>query len=190
MMAHAMKLLVGLILIGLLTACLAPRAETEAEKRQAIETMREKTLAQLYQRRPAARTNIERAEGYAVFTNRSAQIIYLGGGGGYGVAVDRQSGRRTYMKMAQVDLGLGLGVQEMRLVFVFHTRPALESFIEKGWEFGAQADLAAKSETRGGAASGAVSISPEVSVYTLTDAGLMAKVNLAGTKYWKDSELN
>ena len=189
-MRYGVTILAGVVLIGLLTGCLAPRAQTPTAKREAIETMRQETLAELYQRRPAARTNVERAEGYAVFSNVSAQIIYLGGGGGYGVVVDRLTGRKTYMKMAQVDLGLGLGVQDLRVIFVFHTRQALDRFVTSGWDFGVQGDLAAKAENRGGAASGEVSVSPEVDVYTLTESGLMAKVNLAGTKYWQDRELN
>ena len=39
-------------------------------------------------------------------------------------------------------------------------------------------------------ATGEVSIDAETSMYTMSEAGLMAKVNLAGTKYWKDDELN
>ncbi len=27
-------------------------------------------------------------------------------------------------------------------------------------------------------------------MYTLTESGLMAKINLSGSKYWKDEKLN
>ncbi len=180
----------AVVLFGLVSGCLSPRGETLASKRTAIESMRQETLAELYRQRPAARGNIERADGYAVFSNINAQIVYLGGGGGYGVAVDQATGRQTYMKMAQVDVGLGLGVQDIRVVFVFHSRQAFERFVTSGWEFGGQADAAAKAQDRGGSATGEVSISSEVGIYTMTKAGLMAKVNLTGSKYWKDAKLN
>ncbi|MCK5668437.1 MAG: hypothetical protein KAI15_05080, partial [Gammaproteobacteria bacterium] len=95
-----------------------------------------------------------------------------------------------YMRMAQVDLGLGIGVQDIRVVFVFHSARALNSFVDSGWEFGGQADVAAKARDKGAAATGEISIDAETSMYTMAESGLMAKVNLAGTKYWKDDNLN
>lgn len=189
-MGRLLQVLIAMVVVCSVAGCLSPRAETPGGKRAAIETMRQDTLAELYRQRPSARLNIERADGYAVFSNVSAQFIWLGAGAGYGVAVDRSTGRKTYMKMAQVDLGLGLGVQDIRVVFVFHSRPALDSFINSGWEFGGQADAAAKAEDKGGSVTGEISISSEIDIYTLTEAGLMAKVNLTGSKYWKDNELN
>ncbi|MGK2943451.1 MAG: YSC84-related protein [Desulfuromonadales bacterium] len=92
--------------------------------------------------------------------------------------------------MAQIDLGFGLGVQDIRVVFVFHSERALNSFVYNGWEFGAQADAAAKAREKGAAITGEVSIDAETSMYTMTESGLMAKINLAGTKYWRDDNLN
>ena len=180
----------AVILLVFLSGCLSPRADSPLEKRSAIDGMRQATLNELYRQKPAAQANIERADGYAVFSNVNAQYLFVGAGGGYGVAVDRHTGRKTYMKMAQAGLGLGLGVQDIRVVFVFHSRKALDSFINSGWEFGGQADVAAKAEDKGASASGEVSISSEVGMYTMTKSGLVAKVNLSGSKYWRDEELN
>lgn len=184
-------LFVALTMIVLsLTACLAPRGDTPEQKRAAIISMHDDTLSRLYQQRPTARDVIEKATGYAVFSNVNALYLIVGGGGGYGVAVDQSSGHKTYMKMAQVDLGLGLGVQDIRVVFVFHSARAYMSFVNNGWEFGGQADAAAKARDKGAAATGEISIDAETSMYTMSEAGLMAKVNLAGSKYWKDDGLN
>lgn len=180
-----------MILIVLpLCACLAPRGETPDQKRAAIVNMHDETLARLYQQRPTASDVIENAAGYAVFSNVNALYLIVGGGGGYGVAVDRSSGHKTYMKMAQIDLGLGLGVQDIRVVFVFHSARAYMNFVNSGWEFGAQADAAAKARDKGVAATGEISIDAETTIYTMSEAGLMVKINLAGTKYWKDDKLN
>ncbi len=94
------------------------------------------------------------------------------------------------MKMVQGGLGLGLGVQDVRVVFVFHSERSYMNFVNRGWEFGGQADAAAKAEDKGVAATGEVSIDSETTMYTMSEAGLMAKVNLAGTKYWRDDSLN
>jgi lipid-binding SYLF domain-containing protein len=38
-----------------------------------------------------------------------------------------------------------MGVKDFRVVFIFKNKRVLKDFIEKGWEFGGQADAAAKS---------------------------------------------
>jgi lipid-binding SYLF domain-containing protein len=173
-----------------LSACLTPSGNTLEQKRAAIERMERETLSQLYSQRPTAETVVSKAAGYAVFSNVNAQFFMLGGGGGYGVAVNQSSGQKTFMKMAQIDMGFGLGVQDIRVVFVFHSERALNSFVYNGWEFGAQADAAAKAREKGAAITGEVSIDAETSMYTMTESGLMAKINLAGTKYWRDDNMN
>lgn len=185
------KLIFQLLAICLLlTGCIAPVGDTPEQKRQAIQRMHDETLSQLYSQRPAAKEILAKAAGYAVFSNVSAHYLFVGGAGGYGLAVDRSSGRKTYMKMAQFDLGLGLGVQDIRVVFIFHSARATNNFVNRGWEFGGQADAAAKARDKGAAASGEISIDAETSMYTMTESGLIAKVNLAGTKYWQDEVLN
>jgi lipid-binding SYLF domain-containing protein len=173
-----------------LTACLSPTGDTPDQKRAAILNMHNETLTQLYKQRPSAENIVSKAAGYAVFSNVNALYLFVGGGGGYGVVVNNSSGQKTYMKMAQVDLGLGLGVQDIRVVFAFHSERALNGFVNSGWEFGGQADAAAKARDKGIAATGEVSIDAETTMYTMSESGLMAKVNLAGTKYWKDDNLN
>lgn len=173
-----------------LCACLAPQGDSPDQKKTAINAMHDETLAKLYNQRPTARDVINKSAGYAVFSNVNAQYLIVGGGGGYGVAVDRSSGHKTYMKMVQGGVGLGLGVQDIRVVFVFHSDRSYMNFVNKGWEFGGQADAAAKARDKGVAATGEVSIDSETTMYTMSEAGLMAKVNLAGTKYWRDESLN
>jgi lipid-binding SYLF domain-containing protein len=84
-----------------------------------------------------------------------------GGGFGYGVATDR-AGSQTFMRMAEVQAGLGAGIKNSNLVWIFDTPAAYKNFTERGWEFGAQATLAVKSGAAGGAYTGAVSVSPGV----------------------------
>lgn len=190
-MTRYLKILMMAVLsLGLLAGCLAPRGDSPVEKRAAIQQMKTETLNYLYKEHPSAREVIDKSAGYSVFSNISGHYFFVGGGGGYGVAVDRSNSRETYMRMAQVGLGLGLGLQDVRAVFVFHSQRALNDFVSKGWEFGAQMDAAAKARDKGAAVTGEVSIDPEITVYTLSEAGLLAKVNLAGTKYWQDDALN
>ena len=94
------------------------------------------------------------------------------------------------MEMASGGVGLGLGVKDYRLVFVFETEKAYDHFLKKGWDFSGQADAAAKTSSDGDEFSGAAAIMPGVKVYQLTESGLALQVTLQGTRYWLDDDLN
>jgi lipid-binding SYLF domain-containing protein len=152
--------------------------------------MRADTLAELYKVHPPAKTRIQQAAGYAVFSNVGVNLILLSAAGGWGVAHDNKSGQDIYMKMLSGGVGLGIGVKDFRGVFVFTTREAFTNFTESGWEAGAQADAAAKSGSKGGAATGAITVAPGVDLYQLTEHGLALQATIQGTKYYRDDELN
>ena len=165
-------------------------AETPAEQRAEIQKMRSTTLQRLYQVHPAARADVQKAAGYAVFSNVGINLILLSAAGGSGVAHDNRSGKDVYMKMVSGGFGIGLGVKDFRGVFVFSTTDKLNQFINSGWEASAQADAAAKSGDKGGAASGAITVAPGVNLYQLTESGLALQATIQGTKYFKNDELN
>ncbi len=57
------------------------RASPE-ERRQAIQEMRQETLAELYDVKPDTRVQIGSARGYAVFSNANINLILASFGGG------------------------------------------------------------------------------------------------------------
>ena len=59
-------------------------------------------------------------------------------------------GARTYMRMAQVGAGPGLGAADIRLLFVFSDREAYRRFVETGIEFSGKAEAVATSGGTGG----------------------------------------
>lgn len=160
------------------------------EQRNEIRKMRKETLAQLYKVHPAARASIQKAAGYAVFSNVGVNLIFFSAAGGSGVAHDNRSGKDIYMKMISGGIGLGLGVKDFRGVFVFANHDAFKQFVESGWEASAQADAAAKSGEKGGAAAGAITVAPGVDLYQLTENGLALQATIQGTKYYQDDDLN
>ena len=66
----------------------------------------------------------------------------------------------------------------------------LDKFINSGWEFGAQGTAAAQASGQGKAFAAALSVSPGVWLYQLTDDGLAVELTAKGTKYYKDGALN
>jgi len=79
------------------------------------------------------------------------------------------------MKMAEIQAGLGIGIRRFRLVRAFDSKQALEQFVDSGWESGGQASVAAKASDKDSAYQGAMSVSPGVWLYQLTDDGLAAE---------------
>lgn len=176
----------ALMLLGALTAVAKSKEEKQAEARKKAQA----TLERLYTAKPSARAAIKAAAGYAVFNNGGAKILVAGAGKGKGIAVDNQTQQVTYMKMREVQAGLGFGVKKFSVIFVFENRKALEDFVNGGWEFGGQSTAAAKSGDGGGSLQGAASVSPGVWMYQMTDKGLALELTGKGTRYSKDDDLN
>lgn len=192
-------------LILALLCALAPAlaaADAKAEKKKSkIDTMAAHTLKRLYREQPQAKALLERSYGYAVFDARQTKLM-VSGGGGQGVAIERASKKRTYMKQASLGVGIGLGIQVYQVVFMFETQKHFDDFVEKGWEASAGANAAAgdKGENAGVSATDTDSVatgantalgwSNGMAVFQMTEKGLMLQADISGTKYWKPDDWN
>jgi lipid-binding SYLF domain-containing protein len=108
-----------------------------------------------------------------------------------GIVIDNKTRQETFMKMAEIQAGLGFGVKNFRLVWVFEKKADLDRFIHSGWELGAQSTASAKVAGQGANVfAGAVSVTPGVWLYQLTDDGLALELTAKGTKYYRDDALN
>jgi lipid-binding SYLF domain-containing protein len=157
------------------------RAEVKAKAMQALQDF--------YKADPKLKAAVEAAPGYAVFTTFGLSFG-LGGAGGKGIAHNSKTNSDVYMSIAQASAGLQVGASDTRYLFVFNDVKALNEFIEKGWD--ASAGAAA------GAGTGASSANVKAGAgeftggrqYALTKAGLQVGAAVAGTKTWKDKDLN
>jgi len=187
----ACLLLASLALVGSAEASMFKKEGTPDEQRAEIRTASDQALEELYNAQPAARAQVQKAAGYAVFSNFGMKILVAGGGSGRGIAVDNETKKETFMKMAEAQAGLGFGVKNFRLVWVFEKKSDLDRFINSGWELGAQSTASAKVAGHGASVfAGAVSVMPGVWLYQLTDDGLALELTAKGTKYYKDDALN
>ena len=164
----------------------ATKAESQAEVRKAAQD----ALAAVYKVQPAARKAVESAAGYAAFSNFGMKILLAGTGTGKGMAVNNKTKAVTYMKMAEVQAGLGIGIKKFQLVWVFETAQALNNFVNSGWEIGAQATASAKTGDKGASYQGAVAVAPGVWLHQVSGDSLALELTAKGTKYYKDTELN
>ena len=169
----------------------ADDAKDDAKKRTDIQKMATDTLARLYKADPAAKAAVHKGYGYAVFSNTGVKILFGGSGNGRGLAVNNGTKQQTYMKMFEIQAGLGFGVKKFSVIFVFDNQKAFDSFVNSGWDFGGQTSAAAKtSPEKGGSMQGAASVADGVWMYQMTDKGLALEITAKGTKYSKDDDLN
>lgn len=188
---YAHQLLRWLQILGLALCLVAPAgAASKSEQRAEVRKSTQKVMNQLYRSQPSARKAVEGAAGYAVFSNFGMKLFVAGSGTGQGIAVERASGQETFMRMVEVQAGLGLGIKKFGLVFVFENAQALQHFIQSGREAGAQTSVAATDGKAGMVLQGAISISPGVWLYQVTEKGLAAEATIKGTKYYKNDDLN
>ena len=182
----------SLVLTFTLTAATVSAADKKEikEEKAEIRKMVNESLAQLYKLQPSAKKAVSNSAGYAVFSNFGTKIFVVGGGAGKGLLKDNKGKKETFMKMVELQTGIGLGVKKFRLVWVFENHKDVSEFVTSGWEFGGQTTAAAKAGDEGGAFAGAISISPGIWLYQMTDTGLALEATVKGTKYYKDDDLN
>jgi lipid-binding SYLF domain-containing protein len=174
----------------LLSVSTCRAGDDDEEKRQKTRKMAAEALQDLYKFEPSSQATIQKAAGYAVFDNMGVNVLLLSTARGSGVAVNNKTKQETFMKMASGGFGVGMGVKDYVVVFVFETDKALAQFLDSGWSGSGQADAAAKAGEKGGAYSGAAEVAQGVWVYQITKNGLALQLTLQGTKYYKDDDLN
>jgi lipid-binding SYLF domain-containing protein len=161
------------------------KKDKAAERKENIDAMAKETLEDLFKKHSQAETFYKKAYGYAVFDNIKLSLV-ISGGGGVGEAVEKKSGKRTYMKMGTAGLNIGLGGQKYQIVFFFETKERFDKFVEKGWE----ADASANAVAATAGANAEATFRDGMAFYQITQAGLMLQADIAGTKYWKSKKLN
>jgi len=181
----------GFVLVGIFGGSLFAAEESEIlQERYRIREVGQDALSTLYEIQPGARYVIEHAAGYGVFSTFGIKIFFAGGTTGKGFVHNNRTKRFTYMRMLQVQGGLGFGASKDRIIWVFETQKSLTDFVNSGWDFGGKAQAVAMVQDTGAMFAGAVSVAPGVYLYQLTSTGLAAELTVSGTKYFKDNELN
>jgi lipid-binding SYLF domain-containing protein len=165
-------------------------AQSEKAKKQAeVQKAARSSLEHFYKAEPKLKAEVAKAPGYAVFTSYGFTFL-LGGSGGKGLVHNAKTKGTTYMDMAQVSAGLQIGGGEYETLIIFKTTKAMEDFIGKGWEFGGGGGATAGVAGKGGGAQAGEQVINDALYYTWTKNGLQAGGAVAGTKFWKDKELN
>jgi len=157
----------------------------QASKAMKIDETADDALNDLFAKNPKAKELYKRSYGWAAFNNLKLAFGFSGGGGD-GVAVVRETGKKTFMKMGTVGIGIGLGINKYNVIFLFQDSQTFNNFVNKGW----QADAGATAAAGKAAAEVKTDFTNGLAIYQITEKGLMANADIAGTKYWKNDKLN
>jgi lipid-binding SYLF domain-containing protein len=189
---------IGWIALGLALAAAPLMAQasgdkTEAEwnaqkidaKRSQIDATAGAALAKLLKENPNAKELYEKAYGWAAFDNLKLGFFFSGGGG-KGEAVEKKTGKKTYMEMGSAGFGLAFGGKKYDVVFLFQTKAGFDDFVNNGWQAHGSASGTAGT-AQAGAQTGFVN---GMAIYQISSTGLMANVDLSGSKYFKSKDLN
>ena len=187
----------AIYLVALLTiAALAlPAASVFAEddwksmkresKAMKINEAAKEALDELFAKNPKAKELYARSYGWAAFANLKIAFGFSGGGGN-GVAVVKETGEKTFMKMGTAGVGVGLGINKYDVIFLIQDAQTFNTFVNNGW----QADAGATAAAGKAAADVTTNFTNGLAIYQITEKGLMAQADIAGTKYWKNDKLN
>jgi lipid-binding SYLF domain-containing protein len=159
--------------------------ESPAETRKKIDTMEASTLKRLFAQNRGARKLYDASFGYAVFDTRKFSFMITTGYGA-GVAVEKASGKRTYMKMATGGANIGLGGEFFQLVILFEDEKSFDGFMSSGIEAGTATSAVVGDDSTGVD----IRFTDGTAVYQLTEKGLKLSADITGTKYWKNDDLN
>lgn len=155
--------------------------ETDAAKRQEIDSAVNGTLSRLAATVKGSSELLAKAQGVLVFPSvkKAAFIV----GGEYGEGALRVGGSTVgYYSTSSASFGLQAGAQSTAIIFLFMTKDALDTFRNsKGWSAGADMGVSLAKVGANGAIDTS-SATSQVVALVLTNAGLMADISVAGTK--------
>jgi hypothetical protein len=130
-------------------ALFGPKGDSVKEKQTNVRKQRDEMLAELYATKPEMKDRLKNAAGYATFKMTDVNLFLLASANGYGVLTDNKTGKETFMRVASLGGGLGMGLKDIRVIFVFNDAKVMKQFLEQGWQFGGEADAAAKYQDTG-----------------------------------------
>ncbi len=184
--------LLSVIFLGLcavsISGCKTPEGQTGDEQRASIRKNGKEILGKVYSSYGEAKREVADSAGYATFTTINAKILFGGTGNGYGLLTEKPSGKQTFMRMARLQVGFGMGIQELSVLLIFKSKKRLTEFKEQGWTFGGAASVSMISQTENSddpAVDKAIqaTVDRDPLVYQVTNAGVNLSATLEGAKF-------
>lgn len=166
--------LVFIFLSAYLTGCASVPGHTVQEQIAAGDALVVSTLRELIAGQPNVLQEVRQSAGYVVMSNQLVKVPILGGGSGFGVAVNNVTGEKTFLQMTRLDIGGGLGIRNVRPTIIFQESRLFKQFIDGQWSFDIGLEASAKVGEAGIAAESEGAENAGFKLYQLTDGGISA----------------
>ena len=174
----------------LMTASSVFAKKSPDEVRAKLDDMSVQVLDRMYQKYPSSKEAVENAYAYCTISASAVKWGFWGDDHGRGVAVNKQTDERIYMKMKEVTVGINVGAKEYDLLFVIQDQKAWERFISGNIKFGSEASAQASDGVSGGTIADAKVIAKGVWVYQLDKKGLAVELSFKGARISPFRSLN
>ncbi|HUG57452.1 MAG TPA: YSC84-related protein [Candidimonas sp.] len=173
----------AVLLAGCTTTPMSAGSKGPAKAKE-IDASVNATLDKLYRTAQGSRELVNKARGVLVFPSVLAAGFVVGGE--YGEGALRVGGKTVdYYSTVTGSFGLQIGAQSKAIIFLFMTQEALDKFVNsKGWTAGVDASVALITIGANGVLDLNTATKP-VSAIVMTNQGLMANLNVEGTKVTK-----
>ena len=181
-------ILFALVLMTASTAFAAK--ETPDQLRAKLNNMSEQVLTRVYQKYPSAERVMQNVYAYCTISASSVKWGFWGDDHGRGVAVNRHTGERIYVKMQELSLGINFGAKEYDLLFLIANKEAWDRFISGNIKFGSEVSAQASDGVTGDAFSEATIVANGVWVYQIDKKGLAVEFSLKGARISPYKTLN
>ncbi len=170
--------------------CSTPKGTLPTEKAASIQLMHDQSMPMFIERHPEIRDQVAKSYGYALISRDNFTPFIIGFGGGYGVAVENGTGKRTYLKDAHIDLNLGFDFRDFRGLLIFNNPTAFRDFVAGSWDCGVNAEVALTSHDRWFEDSAENTFLHGVAYYEFTESGGAIRLGLPLYNVTPWTELN
>ena len=163
----------NLVLLSILfvAGCTSMTVSEKEIKRIELDAMAEKAIAGLVEKDASLQAEIDNSVGYAVANMKLTKVPIVGAGGGEGVYVNKETGKRSYFTVSRLDIGGGWGARSYKVLMVIETQEILDRLDNGTWEFQAGVEASAGTAAAEGS-SGA--LNQGFKLHVLSDGGASA----------------
>ena len=174
----------AVILAVIMSACAGGLVGSKEKKLAYFNSLEQDTLARLIKERPQAKQELAESVGYLVAEEKVVKVPMIGAGGGAGVVVEKVTGKRSYLRIPELQFGAGWGGRAEKIVLVFQDIDKLRDLADGKWHAGIEAEAAAKAGDMGIAGSEGTTdlVKKGYSSYVLTDAGVSATATVTAVR--------
>ena len=164
--------------------------ETPDQLRAKLDGMSTQVLERMYEKYPSSKPAIQNTYAYCTISASSVKWGFWGDDRGRGVAVNQKTGKRIYVKMKELSLGVNFGAKEYDLLFLITTKEAWDKFVSGNIKFGSEVSAQATDGVTGGSFAEATLVADGVWVFQLDKKGLAFELTLKGAEISPYKKLN